>query len=103
MTKTLKSLVSVVGLCWLVGVAAWMGNPGPALAVGEQVGRVRGVVTNPATGQALEAVTITASGPALIGKPRTTFTNASGRYELRRSPARRATRSRSLTRVRWPP
>ncbi len=67
----------------VVGVAAVMSlAPRAARAVGEQVGRVRGRITDAASGAPLPAVTVTARGPALIGGPRTTLTSDDGRYEL---------------------
>jgi hypothetical protein len=68
-------------LCYAVAVGV-LAQAAPAGAVGEQVGRIRGVITNPASGQPLDAVSVTATGPALIGGPRSVFSNASGRYEI---------------------
>jgi hypothetical protein len=50
-------------------------------AAGEQFGRIRGVVTDE-NGGPLVAVTIVASGPALIGDPRVVLTDERGRYEI---------------------
>ena len=62
--------------------AAALSATAPRGAVGEQVGRVRGVVTNSVTGEVLEGVTVEATSPALIGAPRITMTDGHGRYEL---------------------
>ena len=68
-------------LCYAFAVGVLTQAARPAHAVGEQVGRLRGVVTDP-SGKPLDAVTVNASGPALIGGPRTVFTNVNGRYEI---------------------
>jgi hypothetical protein len=65
-----------------VAVAAGVLAPSPALAVGEQTGRIRGVVTNLESQEVLPGVMVVASGPALIGLPRTTMTTDQGRYEI---------------------
>jgi len=75
-----KNRVATLGAACLL--AAMVFIPRAALAVGEQVGRIRGVVINAFTGESLEGVTIEASSPAMIGHPRTTTTDRSGRYEL---------------------
>lgn len=54
----------------------------PAFAIGEQVGRVRGVVIETESRRPLVAATVEASGEALIGAPRRTLTDERGRYEL---------------------
>src|SRR4051794_2356876 len=54
----------------------------PAHAIGEQVGRIRGVVKDAITKQPLAAVTVTARGGALIGGPAVAMTDDNGRYEL---------------------
>src|SRR3954470_10292957 len=76
MSKKRVAILGAVCLLALVLVSerAW--------AVGEQVGRVRGVVTNASTGETLEGVTVEASSPAMIGQPRLTMTTRDGRYEL---------------------
>src|SRR5205085_10461490 len=56
--------------------------PGVALAVGEQVGRIKGVVTDAGTGQPQAQATVVARSPALIGGPRTVNTDRNGRYQL---------------------
>jgi hypothetical protein len=68
-------------LCYAITVGVLTQAARPAQAVGEQVGRIRGVITNP-TGQPLDAVTVEATGPALIGGPRSVFSNSAGRYEI---------------------
>src|SRR5687767_9176327 len=78
---TPRTSLWLIGSCALL-LAVSMARPERAFAVGEQVGRIRGIVTNPATKQPLDGVTITATGPALIGPPRAVFSNASGRYEI---------------------
>ena len=55
---------------------------GPAHAVGEQVGRIKGRVTDASSGAALPAVTVVARSAALIGGPRSVLSDEQGRYEL---------------------
>src|SRR4051812_31752915 len=76
----------IVTIAVLLGAAVALVHPRAARAVGEQSGRIRGVVTNSVTGEALEGVSVEATGPALIGPPRTTMTSGNGRYELARLP-----------------
>jgi hypothetical protein len=66
----------------LVAVLLLLGAAPPVLAVGEQVGRIRGVVRDAETRQPLIAVTVTARGAPLIGGPAVTQSNDSGRFEL---------------------
>jgi hypothetical protein len=77
-------------LCLALGLpfaaATLIVAPGTARAVGEQTGRVRGTVTNGSSGQTLEGVQVDATGPALIGGPLTTMTDAKGRFELQSLP-----------------
>jgi hypothetical protein len=75
-----KNRAATLGAACLL--AAMVLIPRAALAVGEQVGRIRGVVTNATTGETLEGVTVEATSPALIGQPRTTMTDRGGRYGL---------------------
>ena len=53
-------------------LAAIVLTPIPAGAVGEQVGRIRGVVTSPENDQPIAGVTVEATSSALIGPPRAT-------------------------------
>lgn len=53
-----------------------------ALAVGEQDGRIKGLVTDASSGIALPAMTITASSSALIGGARSVLSDEQGRYEF---------------------
>jgi Carboxypeptidase regulatory-like domain/TonB-dependent Receptor Plug Domain len=73
---TIKRSSSVLVLLAIVGTTR------AAFAVGEQTGRVRGVVRDNATHQPLIAVTVSARGPALIGGPAAAMTDDDGRYEL---------------------
>src|SRR5437016_2422182 len=66
-------------LAWMVGLYASL--PAIVYAVGEQSGRIAGVVSEAASGAAIPGATITVSGPALIGKPRVLTTGDDGRYE----------------------
>jgi hypothetical protein len=66
----------------LLVLAALTSAPRPAGAVGEQVGRIRGVVTDAASGQPLLEVVISARSPALIGEPRTLQSDDHGRFEI---------------------
>jgi hypothetical protein len=72
----------IAGFCAIFGAVIALASPLPAMAIGEQVGRIRGVVTNSETGELLEGVTVEATSPALIGVPRTTLTARNGRFEL---------------------
>ena len=71
-------LVFVAALGWLF-LALLAARP--VHAAGEQFGRIRGVITDP-DGQKLPGVQVTATSPALIGVPRSTFTDDSGRFEI---------------------
>jgi Carboxypeptidase regulatory-like domain/TonB-dependent Receptor Plug Domain len=73
-------------LAWLGLTGAVAVAPQDAFAVGEQNGRIRGVVTNGTTGEPLEAVQVDAKGPALIGGAVTAMTDAKGRFELQGLP-----------------
>ncbi|HEY0715782.1 MAG TPA: TonB-dependent receptor [Polyangia bacterium] len=89
----MSSRRSPVNACAYVVLAAFfllgfsLLAPRPARAVGEQVGRVRGVVTNGSSGQALEGVEIEAKSPALIGGPVRAMSDGKGRFELSGLPA----------------
>jgi hypothetical protein len=63
-------------------VAALAVAPRRALAVGEQTGRIKGLVTEATTGAPLGGIDITATSPALIGGPRNVQANDDGTYEL---------------------
>jgi hypothetical protein len=76
-----------LGLPVAAGLAMLVAAPHAAFAVGEQTGRVRGVVTNNETAQPLEGVQVDATGPALIGGALTTMTDSKGRFELQSLPA----------------
>ena len=56
--------------------------PARAFAVGEQNGRIAGIVTEATSKTPLPGADITVAGPALIGGPRATQTGDDGRYEL---------------------
>jgi hypothetical protein len=55
---------------------------GSAFAIGDQTGRLKGIVTDAQSGARLAAATVSASSPALIGGPRSVSTDQDGRYEL---------------------
>ena len=55
---------------------------GAALAIGEQTGRLKGIVTDAQSGARMPGATVSVSSPALIGGARTTLTDQEGRYEL---------------------
>jgi hypothetical protein len=71
--KTTSLRLFLLGLALLVSARAF--------AAGEQVGRVRGVITDP-NGRVLPGVVLVATSPSLIGAPRTTMTDDRGRFEL---------------------
>lgn len=56
--------------------------PATAYAVGEVNGRISGTITEAQTGAPVPGATVTVSGPALPGGPRTMTTDDSGRYEV---------------------
>ena len=56
--------------------------PSLAYAIGETTGRISGTITEAQTGAPVPGATVTASGPALIGAPRSVTTGEDGRYEL---------------------
>src|SRR5438132_11519575 len=66
-------------VAWMVVLYASL--PGVALAVGEQSGRIAGIVTEAASGAPIPGATMTISGGALIGGPRHLTTGDDGRYE----------------------
>ena len=55
--------------------------PSPAFAAGQQVGQIRGTVSD-TNGQRLPGVTIIATSPALIGDARVVLSDNVGRFEL---------------------
>lgn len=61
----------------LVSLAA-----GSALAIGENVGRITGVVREATGKEVLPGATVTVTGKALIGAPRVTATDSQGTYEI---------------------
>src|SRR5579859_7002450 len=67
-----------VALVLAVGVLA----PRAAHAVGEQNGRISGTIIEAASGAPVPGASVTASGPALIGGPRTIATSDEGHYEF---------------------
>ncbi|HEX9103538.1 MAG TPA: TonB-dependent receptor, partial [Polyangia bacterium] len=71
-----------IALLFVAVLAALLARPRAAHAVGEQTGRIKGVVTEATTGAPLGGIDIVASSPALIGGPRTVQANDDGTYEL---------------------
>jgi hypothetical protein len=65
----------------VVALSLFLASPA-LLAVGENVGRIRGVVREGNSKQVLSGATVTVTGPSLIGAPRTTVTGADGTYEI---------------------
>src|SRR6185436_17217471 len=61
-----------------VGVLA----PSAAYAVGEVNGRIAGTVTEQVSGAPVPGATVTVTGPALIGGPKTNTTGDDGHYEF---------------------
>src|SRR4051812_25792450 len=53
-----------------------------ASAIGEQTGRVKGIVSDAQSGARLPGATVSASSPAMIGGARSVLTDESGRYEI---------------------
>jgi hypothetical protein len=73
--------LSVLPISLVLLVSLTMGT-GTAHAVGEQVGRIKGVVSDASTGIALPGMQITARSPALIGDPRQVLSDQGGRFEI---------------------
>src|SRR4051812_40665035 len=55
---------------------------GAVFAVGENVGRITGIVREASSNSAIAGASVTVTGPALIGPPRSTQTAEDGRYEV---------------------
>src|SRR6185436_244064 len=72
---------SRIGVASLV-LFALFAPPRPAAAIGEQTGRVKGIVSDAQSGARLPGATVSASSPAMIGGGRTVLTDGAGRYEL---------------------
>jgi hypothetical protein len=68
-----KKIVALLGILVI---------PATALAIGEQTGRLKGVVVEAHSQTPLASVQIAVSGPALIGEPRVASTGNDGRFEL---------------------
>jgi hypothetical protein len=77
----MKSSLRLLGLFGFFMLASSVLAGARAFAAGEQVGRVRGIVTD-TNGHALPGVVLTGTSPSLIGQPRTTMTDDRGRFEL---------------------
>jgi hypothetical protein len=75
----MRAMTRVV--CALLLLAAAI-VPGTAFAVGEQNGRIKGLITEATSGAPLGGADITVSGPALIGGPRALQSNDDGTYEI---------------------
>ncbi len=75
MTSKFKSAALFIFAVAMVG-------GGTAYAVGDQSGRISGVVTEAGTGAAVPGATITVSGKALLGKPRVVNTDDNGNFEV---------------------
>src|ERR1700730_2687487 len=84
---TMKTLASLFAFAVVLALAA----PRAAHAVGETNGRIAGTVTEAQTGAPVPGASVTASGPALIGPPRTVTTGEDGRYEIVELPPGRYT------------
>jgi hypothetical protein len=69
-----------------IGVAlfllALIAPPRRAGAIGEQTGRIKGIVTDAQSGVRLPGATVSVSSPAMIGGARSVLTDAGGRYQL---------------------
>ncbi len=56
--------------------------PNPAYAIGEQNGRVEGIITDAQSGVAVPGATVKITSKSLIGGPKTVNTDDNGRYEF---------------------
>src|SRR5438270_524207 len=75
LTRTRSALACLAALLLLCA-------PRAALAIGEQNGRIAGVVTEAQTTAPIPGATVRVSGKALIGGTRTVTTAEDGRYEV---------------------
>jgi hypothetical protein len=71
-----------IGVVSLVVLLAILAPARRARAIGEQTGRIKGIVSDAQSGARLPGATVSASSPALIGGARSVITDESGRYEL---------------------
>jgi hypothetical protein len=72
---------SRIGVASLVLIAS-LAPSRPAGAIGEQTGRIKGIVSDAQSGARLPGATVSATSPAMIGGARAVLTDESGRYEL---------------------
>src|SRR5689334_8658986 len=72
---------SRIGVASLV-LFALLASPRPAAAIGEQTGRIKGIVSDAQSGARLPGATVSASSPAMIGGARSVLSDGAGRYEL---------------------
>ncbi len=77
-TQRHATILAVAGL--------FLALPNLAHAVGQEVGRIEGQVTEAQTAAPVPGATITLTGPALIGPPRQTQTDEEGHYEIANLP-----------------
>src|SRR6266852_3406389 len=70
----------------ILAVAGLFALPNLAHAVGQEVGRIEGRVTEAQTAAPVPGATITLTGPALIGPPRQTQPDEEGHYEIANLP-----------------
>lgn len=75
-------LLVVIRLTAALGLLSLALAPRPAGAIGEQTGRIRGVVSDATSGARLPAATVTVNSPDLIGGARATLTDDAGRYDI---------------------
>jgi hypothetical protein len=73
------SRICLASLLVLLSVLA---SPRRARAIGEQTGRIKGIVSDAQSGARLPGATVSASSTAMIGGARSVLTDESGRYEL---------------------
>jgi Carboxypeptidase regulatory-like domain len=73
---------SRIGVASLLVLLAALTPPRRAGAIGEQTGRIKGIVSDAQSGARLPGATVSASSPAMIGGARSVLTDESGRYEL---------------------
>jgi hypothetical protein len=71
-----------IGIASLLVLLASFAPARRARAIGEQTGRIKGIVSDAQSGARLPGATVSVSSPALIGGARSVLTDESGRYEL---------------------
>src|SRR4051812_17742680 len=74
--------LSRICLASLLVLLSVLASPRRARAIGEQTGRIKGIVSDAQSGARLPGATVSASSTAMIGGARSVLTDEGGRYEL---------------------